>query len=73
MIPGDTAKWIYTFLLLVSTIGWAVFVTVIVRDAIANPTTAGVLEAAGTSVLLGALIAWNGNVNQHWFRKKTPT
>lgn len=63
-------KWIYTFVLLIATIGWAVFTVIVVKDAMATPTAAGILEASGTSVLLGALIGWNSLVIQHWFRKK---
>ena len=63
-------KWIYTFVLLGSTIFWAIYCVNTVKCAIADPTDINIMEAAGVSVLLGALIAWNGTVNQHWFRKK---
>lgn len=72
MTKTDFMKWIYTFVLLVVTIGWAVFTVVVVRGVADAPTAAGVLEASGTSVLLGALIGWNALVIQHWFRKKAP-
>lgn len=72
MTKTDSMKWIYTFVLLVVTIGWAVFTVIVVKDAMAVPTAAGILEASGTSVLLGALIGWNALVIQHWFRKKAP-
>lgn len=65
-------KWVYTFVLMAVTVGWAVFSVIVVAGALAEPTALSVLEASGTSVLLGALIAWNANVNQFWFRKKTP-
>ena len=73
MKPRDLAKWIYTYVLLLCTIGWAVFCVIIIKNATATPTSTSVLEVAGVTVLLGALIAWNANVNQYWFRKKTPT
>lgn len=63
-------KWAYTFFLLIMTLAWAVFTVQVVGNAIADPSSINVIEASGTSVFLGALIAWNGNVNQHWFRKK---
>jgi len=66
----DYMKWIYTFVLLVTTIGWAIFTVVVVKSVTDAPTAAGVLEASGTSVLLGALIGWNSLVIQYWFRKK---
>ncbi|MBA7657305.1 hypothetical protein ES703_65242 [subsurface metagenome] len=71
-MPGDKMKWLYTFLLLLITVGWAVFTVMIVRGALAEPSVVGILEASGTSVLLGALIGWNTLVVQYWFRKKPP-
>ena len=64
-------KWIYTFVLLGATIWWAVFTVQAVDSAIdylGDPSK--ILEASGASLLMGALIVWNGNVNQHWFRKR---
>ena len=68
----DIMKWIYSFVLLLATIGWAVFTVLICKDAVDNPTSINVIETAGASVLMGALITWNGLVIQHWFRKKNP-
>lgn len=70
----EKMKWAYTFFLLFVMLGWAVFAVITVGKAIAEPTPVSVIEASGTSVLLGALIAWNGNVNKHWFggEKKPP-
>ena len=67
---GDKMKWLYTFMLLLITVGWAVFTVMIVRGALAEPSVTGVLEASGTSVLLGALIGWNSLIVQYWYRKK---
>lgn len=66
----EKCKWVYTFLLLILTIGWAVFTVNAVKDSIVEPNSVNAVEASGSSILLGALIVWNGNVNQHWFRKK---
>ena len=63
-------KWIYTFVLLGLTVYWAIFLISTVKCALAEPTEINILETTGVSVLLGALIAWNATVNQHWFRKK---
>ena len=68
----EKMKWVYTFFLMLIMLGWAVFSVMVVMNAMADPTPASVLEASGTTVLLGALIAWNANVNQYWFRKKLP-
>jgi len=69
----EKMKWLYTFFLLIVTLGWAVFLVFIVWDALTfGPEPVDVVAAAGVGVLLGALIAWNGNVNQFWFRKKSP-
>ena len=69
-------KWAYTFVLLGVTIWWGWFTINIVNDALtnANPLEAPerILEVTGASMLMGALIVWNGNVNQHWFRKRGP-
>ena len=67
---NNIMKWAYTFVLLLATIGWGIFLVYVVKDTIASPNTGNIIETAGVSVLLGALIAWNGTVNQHWFRKK---
>ncbi len=71
-MQADRMKWVYTFVLLVVTLGWAVFTVLIVRSALAEPSQVGILEASGTSVLLGALISWDALVVQYWFRKKSP-
>lgn len=69
----DKMKWVYTFALLVLTLAWAVFLALFVYHAMTSgPEPVDVVAGAGIGVLLGALIAWNGNVNQHWFRKKVP-
>lgn len=69
---GDKFKWLYSFTLLVVTIFWAAFCVDVVIRTINYPTAEGVIVASGTSILLGALITWNGQVITHWFRKKTP-
>ena len=66
----EKCKWLYTFLLLIITIGWAVFTIFMVREALNEPTPVNVIEASGSGVLLGALITWNNDVKQYWFRKK---
>ena len=66
----DRLKWLFTFTLLGATMGWAVFTVVIVKDAMAMPNSANVLESAGAGVVTGALVAWTGNVVQYWFRKR---
>jgi len=68
----DIVKWIYTFFLLTATIGWSAFCVLTIKSALSAPTQQNVLEVAGVTVLLGALITWCGNVNQYWFRKKDP-
>jgi len=65
-------RWFYTFTILMVTVGWAAFVMYMVKWTMINPNPINVVELSGVSVLLGALIVWNGNVNQFWFRKKPP-
>ncbi|GAH77322.1 unnamed protein product [marine sediment metagenome] len=65
--------WYKEDFLMIVMLGWAVFLVFIVWDALTSgPEPVDVVAAAGVGVLLGALIAWNGNVNQFWFRKKSP-
>ena len=71
-MQADRMKWIYTFVLLFATLAWAIFTVLVVLNAAAEPTEAGILEASGTSVLLGALMSWDALVVQYWFRKKSP-
>lgn len=63
-------RWGYTFILLLLTLGWAAFVMLMVRWTTDQPNATNIVELSGTSAVLGALIVWNGNVNQFWFRKK---
>ncbi len=72
MLRGDPPKWAYTFLLLFMTMGWARFLVKVIQDTLADPNAARIIEVSGVSVLLGALIAWNGTVNSYWFRKAPP-
>uniref|UniRef100_A0A6M3JS34 Uncharacterized protein n=2 Tax=viral metagenome TaxID=1070528 RepID=A0A6M3JS34_9ZZZZ len=69
-MTSNDCKWIYTFLLLIITMAWATFTIFAVKDALNEPTPINVIEASGSGVLLGALIAWNNDVKQYWFRKK---
>ena len=69
-LTSENCKWIYTFLLLIMTMAWATFTIFAVKDALNEPTPINVIEASGSGVLLGALIAWNNDVKQYWFRKK---
>ena len=69
-LTTENCKWIYTFALLLITICWAVFTVFVVKEAVSDPTPVNVIEASGTGVLLGALISWNNDVKQYWFRKK---
>ena len=71
-VEMDTLKWAYSFVMLAVLIGWAVFSVLIVRDAIAAPDAAGIMEVAGVSAVTGALITLNTLIAQHWFRKATP-
>lgn len=69
-LTTENCKWIYTFAVLLITIGWAVFTVYMVDRAIDAPTAVNVIEASGTGVLLGHLISINNDVKQYWFRKK---
>lgn len=66
----DMFKHLYAFTVLVITICWGAFCVWITFQAIASLETADIVATAGANALLGALIVWNGNINQHYFRKK---
>jgi len=65
-------KWVYAFLTLLLTFGWAVFAVCLTWRAVQFKANLDIISAAGVDVLLGALIVWNGNINQHYFRKSKP-
>jgi len=69
---SEKMKWLYAFVLLVFTLAWAAYTVETVKACLVLLTPSAVLESSGTSVLLGALITLNVNVNQYYFRKKTP-
>ena len=69
---SEKMKWLYAFVLLILTLAWAAYTVETVRACLTMPTPAAVIESSGTSVLLGALLTLNVNVNQYYFRKKTP-
>ena len=69
---ADGMKWVYTFVLLAATLWWARYCVEVVRLALMTKESIDILSVAGVSSLLGVLVTLNVNVNQHWFRKKTP-
>jgi len=69
---SERFKQYYSFILLGVTILWSGFSVWITYRAVSLLVATDILAAAGANVLLGALINWNGNVIQHWFRKAKP-
>lgn len=65
-------KQAYSFVVLLATIGWAVFAVCMTKEALTTKEGIDILAASGTGVVLGALITWTGMTVQHWFRKKGP-
>mgnify|MGYP001568334439 CR=1 FL=1 len=65
-------KQIYSFVILGITTLWAGFCVWITYKACTEKQIVDILASAGANVLLGALINWNGNINQFWFRKAKP-
>ncbi len=68
----ERMKWAYTFTLLLLTLLWAAFTVWVGLLTIGNPDALAIAGAMGASGLLGAMLTWNANVNQFWFRKKSP-
>ena len=67
---GDFAKWVYTFVLLFLTVGWAGYVLRILQHTAADPNIARIVELSGASGLLGAMMTWNATIIYFWFRKQ---
>jgi hypothetical protein len=65
-------KWVYSFTVLAATIGWGVYTLEAIINSVDTPSAREAMGASGASFLMGALIVWNGNINQYWFRKKGP-
>ena len=63
-------KRIYSYLMLVVLLAWGAGNIYTVYRAIDLKTSVDILAAAGASAITGALIAWNGNIVQYWFRKR---
>ena len=72
MDADDRIRWRFAFFVLAITVGWAIFAVWMTWRAICMATTMDILAAAGTNVLLGAMINWSGNVVQFYFRRKKP-
>lgn len=69
---SEIFKGIYALILLLITLAWASFSVWITYRALLDKLTVDILASAGANVLLGALIGWNANVIQHYFRKAKP-
>jgi len=65
-------RWLYTFILLLATIGWGYLLLWTVERAVASKATVDIIGTAGVGTMLGVLLTLNVNVNQFWFRKKSP-
>lgn len=71
-MTNDRFKQIYALLVFVLTIGWAVFTVFMTSRALLRKDEIDIMTSSGANILLGALIAWNGNISQHYFRKSKP-
>ena len=69
---AEIFKGIYALVLLIISILWAGLSVWLTYQALLDKLTVDILAAAGANVLLGALIGWNGNIVQHYFRKAKP-
>lgn len=74
-MSDQNLKWIFTFFMIVVTVGWAIFSVLLVSD-VAQKVSDGTIEqidvigTAGAGTLAGALIGWDTLIIQYWFRKK---
>ena len=62
----------FAFILLFTTVLWALLSLVVTYIALRTKTDVTILAAAGVDGLLGALITWNALVIQFFFRKAKP-
>ncbi len=65
-------RWVYAFFLLLITLAWAYFSVRVTQQALVTKTELSIVETAGASSVLGVLLTLNVNVNQFFFRKKSP-
>ena len=63
-------KHFYALLMLIVLFMWAVFAVWITVQAIATLKVGNILAASGVDTVLGALIVWNADIKQFYFRKK---
>ena len=70
MTKDNKFKWVYSFLMLVVVLAWGAGNIYAVYRAIDLKSSVDILASAGASAITGALIAWNGNIVQYWFRKR---
>jgi len=74
VIPkDDITKFILTMCIMGFTAWWAYFTVNIMKEALSEPSSADVLQAAGATGLLGSLgtlltLSW-----QFWFRRAKPS
>ena len=68
-MEGNRFKYIYTILLLIITVLWALFCVWITYKAASDKLTLDILASAGANILLGNLITMCVDVKQYWFRK----
>jgi hypothetical protein len=71
-MKDEQFKQVYAFVNLGITVIWAGFCVWITYQAVVSKLTVDILVSAGANALLGALIAWNGNIVQFFFRKAKP-
>ena len=68
-MKDESFKQLYAFVNLGITVIWAGFCVWITYRAVMSKLAVDILVSAGANTLLGALIVWNGNINQFFFRK----
>lgn len=69
-MKDSTFKQTYAFTNLGMVMFWGiVLLAVVIRAFLVAPGVGDVVAAAGVGALMGALIVWNTNINQHYYRK----
>ncbi len=71
-MKGLVMKWVYSYLLLLMSLGWGLVTILLVMQALREKLNGDIIAAAGASSVMGGLMALNALVVQHWFRKALP-
>ena len=71
-MQDEKFKQLYAFFSLIMTLIWAAFCVLITYRALLNKEAIDILASSGANTMLGAMLVWNGNINQFFYRRERP-